>query len=376
MAKFNLKTIVMKDYGIDHLEASNFSDFVYITLKLNVVLGEDYKEKLVSDQSSNKKDFIKSLVRRMEKHRDLVPHNYKQILDMMDQAEEKPNPAYEELRVTKLELEQVKSKNLDLSKRLIEITSKEGKEITKLSENLEISSRVINEFNHYISEFPELASAFKTIRAVHGKASFNKRNRLKQLLIDADMSEVAAEQLLNDYSKQTLEIFNQERCENVDFEKSEHVIRASRDLFKFVMNNKEFVEACMALKQSGNIVACANTTDSKPDPRYHIGIKEKEDDYSNITIDTESVCLSVDFLVSLDRVFVSKIDHNGNPVLNKFATAAVSIFVNNIKHEICETIGLECEVYNRNTYIKKDKVAEFIERFNRYAMNCLKGARK
>lgn len=375
MAKFNLKNIIMKEYGVDHLEASNFSDFVYKTLKLNVVLGDDYKEKLVSDSSSNKKDFIKSLVNRMSKFRDITPHSYKRILDDMDTADEKPNPAYEELRKVKLELEEVKSKNVDLTKRLQEVSSKGFEDIANLSVNLEVTTKLVNEFNHYISEFPGLSEAFKKVRVAHGRASFNKRARLKQLLIDADMSEIAADQLLNDYSKQTIDIFNQERCEDIDFDSSENVIRASRDLFKFVMNNKDFVEACMILKECKDVVPMINTTDKNPDPKYHLNMADKEETFVTPVIETNMICLTTEFLAGLDRVFVSSLDRDGVPKMNRFATAAVSIFGNNIKHEICDTIGVDFEVYNRNTYIKREDLPKLIEKFNSYAISCLKGVR-
>lgn len=359
MAKFNLKNIMSKDYGLDYKDATNFSEFVCRTLKLRAELGEDYKEILIIDSSTNKKDFIKSLINKMERFRNITPQNHRSTLDMMSEVEEKPNPVYEENRLLKLELEEVKNKNINLIKKLETAMGAENEMFKELSSNLEVSSKVISEFNHYICEFPELSKSFKSIRAAYGRASFAKRDRLKNLLVDQGLNESEADFVLNKYTQESIEIFNKERCENVEFDSSEEKIRESRDLFKFVMNNKDFILACKNLKESHEVST--------------LGLVKQEETPLEKEL-RSMLALKSETLKDLGTVFISGVVDK-RPKYVAFNTAALEIFGNSVKNEICEAIGIDCIFHSRNTYIKKNELSLFVKKFNDYAIERLSGGK-
>lgn len=87
MAKFNLKKILIADYEVDIIEATNFEQWVGKNLDYEAVMEKNFRDISFKSLSTNKKSFLKEIVYKSSKIE--IPKSIQTIIDIIrNQPEE------------------------------------------------------------------------------------------------------------------------------------------------------------------------------------------------------------------------------------------------------------------------------------------------
>ncbi|MGL4645949.1 MAG: hypothetical protein ACRDAG_01050 [Cetobacterium somerae] len=347
MAKFNLKKILMQDYEVDLVQATNFERWVGKNMDYEAVMEKDFKNISFKSSKTNKKDFLKDLKERAIK---LNPvKSVEDILELFDEQNNKNTIAlYDKIRKLELELKETKERN-DLQCRRLKEASNLKDRVYALSE---VQEKIISEYNSYLRNF-DLGFDISEYEKAIGKITYKRHTTLKEILVKNGIDSNKVDEILLEWKDKQHNNFEGELNSNINFSNYEEKRETLREQFKFINENQEFISTIIKLKGI-DVKICKDIDKNKS---------------------SEHVISTANHLVKAGSVFVSDII-NGVEHKTGWINAGRKIFNTNDKASIFEKIGVWHKVTEKqgkgNVVIVKDSMETIIDKFNKKVLEILK----
>lgn len=273
MAKFNLKKILVQDYEVDLVQATNFEQWVGKNMDYEAVMEKDFKNISFKSSKTNKKDFLKDLKERALK---LEPiKSITDILELFDDGSNKNTELYDKIRKLELELEEIKVKNDSQYKTIKELEKREGNVFVVN----EIQEKIISEYNNFLRKF-NLGFDITEYEKAIGTITYKRHATLKEILIEKGMSPDVVETSIQERKMKQYSNYKDEIEVNLEFKNYEERREELREQFKFIRENQEFLNACINLKNS-RLVAKEMEVDKVIETKE---ASAEEDDWYNYSI--------------------------------------------------------------------------------------------
>lgn len=347
MGKFNLRKILMADYDVDFIEATNFEQWVGKNLDYEAVMDKNFKDINFKSLKTNRKDFLKEIVEKSSKLE--MTKSIKTIMDTIseDRQENKNLELYDKIRRLELEIAE-KNTTIDNQKKKIDEISAPN----MFKENLlEAQSKIISEYNSYLRNFDLGFNMVEYEKAI-GNLTFKRMENLKSILIENGMDESKVDGLLNIWRERQQSAYNGEREVNVGFNNYHEKREKLREQFNFIRKNSDFVDAVIFLK----------------------GVEvftEKEENKKN---DVVPWFIKTKDLVTLGKVFISDMFKEDRYYKSGWLNSTRVIFGNSKREFILEEIGAKYKLLtnDRNKVIEVyEPIDSIIEKFNKKAIEIL-----
>lgn len=346
MAKFNLKKILVNDYGVDVVKALNFEQWVGKNMDYEAVMEKNFKDISFKSSKTNKTDFLKDLKERALKL-DVTPA-IESVLDLMEFDGAKVNlELYEKIRKLELELKESNEIKNGYMKRIAEFNNK--KEAVCIVN--EIQEKIISEYAGFLRGF-DLGFDINEYEKAIGRITFKRASVLKEILKENGVQEESINEIFSKWKETQFANFKEEVELSVDFKNYEENREELRQQFDFIKKNKEFVNTLLKLKGMKVFLE-----DKKADKQKSCTeVKEKE----VWRVKTKE-------LQELGKVFLSEIifekEHK-----TSWQNAARKIFGNSDRVYVFEKIGVNFKFEKERGVIviaSYDSKEEIIEKFNK-----------
>lgn len=352
MAKFNLKKILVNDYEVDVVQATNFEQWVGKNMDYEAVLEKNFRDISFKSSKTNKKDFLKDLKERATKL-DVTP-SVKSVLDSIEFDGAKVNlELYEKIRKLELELKESNKVRAEYVKRIVELSNKEE---TVYVVN-EIQEKIISEYNSFLRGF-DLGFDISGYEKAIGRISFKRASTLKDILKENGVSEDDINKIFLKWKETQFSNFKEEIEINVDFKNYEENREELRQQFDFIKKNKEFVNTILKLKGMEVLLE-----DKKLDKQKSCIEDKKKEGWRVATKE----------LNELGKVFLTEIIFKED-YKTSWPNAARKIFGTADRVNVFEKIGVDFESIRANgisVVTSYDTIEEIIEKFNTKAREVL-----
>lgn len=314
MGKFNLKKILISDYEIDLVQAANFEQWVGKNMDYEAIMEKDFKNVSFKSSETNKKDFLKNLKIRALK---LDPtKSIKDILELFEENESKikNTELYDEIRKLKLELTEKKETIDNQTKQIKELTNK--KETVYIIN--EVQEKIINEYNALLRGF-DLGFDLKEYEKAVGKLTFNRHVILKELLTSKGVDKEILDNLLVEWKDKQIGNFEKECSININFKNYEEKREELREQFKFIRENREFINTIAKLKGIEIIF-------------------NKKQEESGWVLSTQN------HLLKAGKVFISEIISGGEFRKSSWNNATLKVYRTSNRTEILKLAGVKYRI--------------------------------
>lgn len=346
MGKFNLKKILISDYEIDLVQATNFEQWVGKNMDYEAIMEKDFKNVSFKSSETNKKDFLKNLKTRALK---LDPtKSIKDILGLFEENESKikNTELYDEIRKLKLELTEKKETIDNQTKQIKELTNK--KETVYIVN--EVQEKIINEYNALLRGF-DLGFDLKEYEKAVGKLTFNRHVALKELLTNKGVDKEILDNLLVEWKDKQIGNFEKECSINVNFKNYEEKREELREQFKFIRENREFINTIAKLK----------------------GIEivfDKKQEESGWVLSTQN------HLANAKKAFIAGILGNGKFCKTSWCNATLKVYGTTNRATILNLAGIKYRVLDKQgdgqTILVFEPLEDIIKKINKKTIEILK----